>query len=135
VEGGIGQTLALDFAEHRAGLDEMNVRGRANDPQCIGGEGAATGSQLGVNRLFRRSGPARAVDKAGADHLTEHLMDFGRGREVACGTQGIARGVIMRVASGHIGFDGERPVGPEPLFELLGEIQATLSGPAIGSIL
>ena len=94
----------------------------------------AAGAEFCVDCGGGRARPRGAIGEAGADHLAEHLVTFGRGGEVAARAERIAGGVIMRVAQRHTGLDRERPASTDALLEVVGEAQATLSVPAIGSI-
>ena len=135
---GVRVPLPLKVAQHRTGFDEMHLGlepGLGHHAQRIGGERPAPRPKLDVDGIVR---PARAVPAIGqrrADHLAEHLADFGRGGEIAGGAQRIAGRVIMRVGLAHEDVDADRPGGANQLAQPLGETrrQATLSVPAIGS--
>ena len=104
----VGHRRLLSLAQHRAGLDEMHVAGkarRAHHPQRIAGQRSAARPKLGIDRVVRRPGALPAVGQRGADHLAEHLADFRRGREIAARAERIAGRVIISVAGLHIGFD------------------------------
>src|SRR5438270_3335597 len=110
--------LLLQIAQNWAGFYEMHLARkarRAHHPQRIGGEGPAPGTELGINRFIRRSRPPPAIGERGADHPAGHLADLWRCGEVALRAKRVARCIIIAVARFHIGFDGDRSFGRDPL--------------------
>ena len=94
------EARALQAAQARAGLDQMQAQARAKSrhlrrrPQDIRHQGAAAGPELdqqaGVGPAEVRPGPGEPEPH----ELAEHLADLGRGDEVAGGAERIVPGVV-----------------------------------------
>ena len=117
VRARVRHPFGLGRAEHRAGLDEMDLRhqpGAAHGAQRIGGERAAPGPELDIGDAVRAAGATPQIGAPDADQLAEHLADLGRGREIAGRAKRIAGGVIKGVRRRHIIGDAHRALCLDP---------------------
>src|SRR5690606_19153975 len=134
---GFRDLRSLSLAQYRAGLDEVNLAVKtsaAQQPQRVRRQGSATRPQFGIDRIGWLSGTGPCVGERGADDLAEHLMDFGRGGEVAAAPGRIAGGVIIIVAGLHMGLERHRSRLADPVRKRPAKRRhATLAGPATGS--